>query len=213
MCTLLSMRSTDLANELTINAVRPRRAASATLVGAGVAFALYALLRPYADEASPDGVAAVASAAWVGSHLLAVAALILLPIALNAAGLGRAGLVTAVGSGLVLPYYGAETFGLQAVAAAVPGSGGMPPLADAIRFGVAQSVTFGVGLLLLAAGGVLVAVAVRRRGGGWSGLPFALGMVLFLPQFFGPPPVRIAHGLLVLAGCALLAGWTARRTA
>ncbi len=195
---------------MTVTATRPRLDAAAALAGAGVAFALYALLRPYADEATPEGVAAVASGAWVGSHLLAVAALIALPIGLFAAGLSRAALVTAIGSGLVLPYYGAETFGLHALAVDALGSGGMPPLTDAIRFGVAQSVTFVVGLLLLAGGGVLVALAVRRRGGGWSGLPFALGMVLFLPQFFGPPPVRIAHGLLVLAGCALLAREAAR---
>lgn len=84
--------------------VPPRRLdTAAALVVAGVAFALYALVRPYADEATPGWVA---SGTWVVAHLLAVAALILLPIGLHAAGVGRAGLVSAVGSGLVLPTTG-----------------------------------------------------------------------------------------------------------
>jgi hypothetical protein len=39
----------------------------------------------------------------------------------------------------------------------------------------------------------------------WTGLPFALAFALYLPQFFGPPALRIAHGVLVAAGCLLLA--------
>ncbi|WP_054847802.1 hypothetical protein [Methanoculleus chikugoensis] len=40
----------------------------------------------------------------------------------------------------------------------------------------------------------------------WSGIPLALGFALFLPQFFTPPPpARIAHGLLVMIGCWLVA--------
>jgi hypothetical protein len=33
-----------------------------------------------------------------------------------------------------------------------------------------------------------------------SGIPFALGMALFIPQFYAPAAVRIAHGVLVAAG-------------
>jgi hypothetical protein len=32
-----------------------------------------------------------------------------------------------------------------------------------------------------------------------------IGLVLYLPQFFLPPPVRVAHGLLLAAGCLWLA--------
>lgn len=37
-------------------------------------------------------------------------------------------------------------------------------------------------------------------------------MLLYLPQFFGPPPVRIAHGVLLAVGCLWLAGglWSRR---
>jgi hypothetical protein len=54
---------------------------------------------------------------------------------------------------------------------------------------------------------VLAAVAIWRSGAlaRASGILFAVGFVLFLPQFFTPPAVRIAHGVLVAAGCIWLA--------
>ena len=66
---------------------------------------------------------------------------------------------------------------------------------------------FVVGLLLLAIGAILVAIAVWRSGtlSRWSGIPFALGFVLYLPQFFGTQPIRVAHGLLVALGCLWVA--------
>jgi hypothetical protein len=43
-----------------------------------------------------------------------------------------------------------------------------------------------------------------------SGILFAAGFALFLPQFFSPAPVRIAHGVLLAAGSIILAAalWT-----
>ena len=38
-----------------------------------------------------------------------------------------------------------------------------------------------------------------------SGLAFAAGFVLFLPQFYATPTLRIAHGVLVAVGCVVLA--------
>lgn len=66
---------------------------------------------------------------------------------------------------------------------------------------------FAAGLAGLAAGAVLAAVAIRRSGvlPRWSGVPLAAGMVLFLPQFFGSPALRIAHGVLVAVGCIAVA--------
>jgi hypothetical protein len=34
---------------------------------------------------------------------------------------------------------------------------------------------------------------------------FAAAMVLYLPQFFADPAVRIAHGVLLAIGCVMLA--------
>ena len=66
---------------------------------------------------------------------------------------------------------------------------------------------FGAGLLLLAAAAILAAIAVWRSNvlPRASAILFATGMALFLPQFFGPAAVRIAHGILLAAGLIILA--------
>ena len=35
--------------------------------------------------------------------------------------------------------------------------------------------------------------------------PFALAFALYIPQFFGTQPIRVAHGLLVTIGCVWIA--------
>jgi hypothetical protein len=117
--------------------------------------------------------------------------------------------VTWIGVGLTLPYYGAETFGLYAVGQETVASGNAVmfiTLTTAIRFGPGMWF-FLAGLLGLAAGTVIFAFAIKRSGipCWWSGIPLAVGFVLFLPQFFFPQPVRVAHGFLVMAGCWLVA--------
>jgi hypothetical protein len=76
-----------------------------------------------------------------------------------------------------------------------------------VRYQPLAMTIFAVGLLLLAAGAVMAAIAVWQshvlpRA---SGILFATGMALFLPQFFSPAPVRIAHGILLAAGSIVLA--------
>ena len=44
----------------------------------------------------------------------------------------------------------------------------------------------------------------------WSGILFAVGFALFLPQFYAPAALRIAHGGLVAAGLIILATATWR---
>jgi hypothetical protein len=116
---------------------------------------------------------------------------------------------TGFGVGLTLLYYGAETFALHEIGrrALAPGAQPVGELVDQIRNGPAQLTVFGLGLLLVAAGGVLAAVAAWRSGRlrRWSGIPLAAGLVLYLPQFFAPPAARIAHGLLMAVGCLALA--------
>jgi hypothetical protein len=113
-----------------------------------------------------------------------------------------------LGVGLTLPYYGAEVFGLHAVGQHVleqNDPAALEPLAHAIRF--EAGIWFIVaGLLLLAAGSVLLAVAIWGSGrfSRWSGIPLAAGLLLYLPQFAVAQPLRIAHGLLMLGGCAWL---------
>jgi hypothetical protein len=48
----------------------------------------------------------------------------------------------------------------------------------------------------------------------YSGVLFGLGFALFIPQFYTPPAVRIAHGVLVAVGSTwvALAMWKAEVT-
>jgi hypothetical protein len=197
------------------------RSGALALAVAGVLFVLYPAVRPWQDESTVEGATkAMSSGAWVAAHLFAMVGFILLALGMlavwnavsrtRAERLGFAAVVTAwVGVGLTLPYYGAEDFGLNAIARKAT-EGQVPDLlglVDAVRFSPVPITTFGLGLLLLAAGAVLAAVAVWRSGAlpRPSGILFAAGFVLFLPQFFTPPAVRIAHGVLVAAGSIWLA--------
>jgi hypothetical protein len=191
------------------------------LAATGALFILYPAIRPWDDESTAAGaIAAMSSTAWVASHLFAMIGFILLPLgllALRRAVDGTPGerpaaaaLLTGwIGAGLILPYFGAEDFGLNALAREVAEGQRFDLLAvvETVRFGPVAITTFGIGLLTLAVGAVLAAVAVWRSGTltRYSGIPFALGYALFLPQFFTPAAVRIAHGVLVGIGSAWLA--------
>ena len=203
----------------TTSALRTRLPALA-LVVAGVFFVFYPAIRPFSDESSLQGAAAFASSAWVIAHSLAMVGFILLTLGLlgvygllretKAGGLGLTALVvTWIGVGFTLPYYGAETFGLHAAgqeAIKLHNADTLVALTNAIRFG--EGVWFfGVGLIALAVGPILFAVAIWKSGilARWSGILLAAGFALFIPQFFTPQPVRVAHGVLIMVGCVALA--------
>lgn len=103
--------------------------------------------------------------------------------------LGFAAAVTSwIGAGLTLPYYGAEDFALHAIgkAAAAGDDIDVVALTETFRFGPVAATTFAIGLLALGAGAVLAAVAIWRSGvlPRYSGIPYAAGFVLFIPQFY-----------------------------
>jgi hypothetical protein len=184
------------------------RLAPLSLAAAGVLFLLYPAIRPWTDETTVDGAhEAMASGAWVAAHAFAMLGFVLVPVALLALresiGLAPA-VVMSVGAGLTLPYYGAEDFGLHAAATK---GGDLLAVADATRYNPVAITMFGAGLGTLAVGAILVAVAIWRAGTlpRTSGIVFAAGFALFLPQFFAPAPVRIAHGVVMLAGLVWLA--------
>jgi hypothetical protein len=77
-----------------------------------------------------------------------------------------------------------ELVGIRAVAVTWVGAGLTLPYYGAEDFGLHGAAT---------------------QGDKYSGLAFAAGFVLFLPQFFTPAPVRIAHGVLMLIGLVWLA--------
>jgi hypothetical protein len=195
------------------------RLGALSLALAGILLFLYPALRPYSNEASLQGAEAFASPFWILAHMLAIGGFILLALSL----LGLYGvlrntpirrlmavalILTWIGVGFTLPYYGAEIFALHAIgqAAVSQHSVALLPLVNAVRYGPAIFV-FAVGLLLLAVGPILVAIAVWRSGvlSRWSGIVFALGFALYIPQFSASPPIRVAHGALVAIGCLWLA--------
>ncbi|RZT83809.1 hypothetical protein EV383_0627 [Pseudonocardia sediminis] len=181
------------------------------LAVAGVALAVYPALRPY-----PDSAAGWASPAWTAAHLLAVAGFVLLVAGTGAVWASvrdtraeRTGfaalVVTGGGVGLTLPYYGAEVFGLHVIGqwSLRRRDPGLLAMADDLHYALPAVLTFAAGLLGIGAGAVLTAVALARSGrfAFWAGVPLAVGLALYVPQFFGPPWLRIAHGLLVFLGC------------
>lgn len=183
----------------------------------------FPLLRPWGDKAgTPQAMAdAFASPAWTYSHLLGALGFALLTAAvvtwarsltarsddLTAQGEGspspRAARSAAwwLGGGtvLVLPYYGAETFALNAVATYALESSDYSVLVleSAIRQSVTAQSLFGAGLLSLTVGGVLLARAAWSGTGGlrWSSITVAVLIGAYLPQFLLPEPIRIMHGV------------------
>lgn len=195
------------------------RLGAISLAVAGILFLLYPAIRPFSDETTLQGAAAFASAAWLLSHMLAMVGFTLLAIgllgltvALQESAAGRlaywAAVVSILGIGLTLPYYGGEAFGLHAIGqeALNEHSAALVGLANVVRGGPELGM-FVAGLLLIGAGAILVAIAIWKSGvlPRWSGVPLALGFALFIPQFFGTQPLRVAHGLLITVGCLWLA--------
>jgi hypothetical protein len=200
------------------------RAGAAALAAAGVLFLAYPALRPWHDENTATGAtASMSSNAWVAAHFFAMLGFILMPLGLLAV---RAAIATTraeplaltaatlawIGSGLTLPYFGAEDFGLHAIAGPDGHRAGLLALIHAVRYQPLALTIFGAGLVLIAAAAIMAAIAVWRshllpRA---SALLFAAGFALFLPQFFSPAAVRIAYGILLAAGSVILAAalWT-----
>ncbi|MFE5294606.1 hypothetical protein ACFQ8T_20700 [Isoptericola sp. NPDC056618] len=203
-------------------------------VAAAVLLLLFPVLRPWPDESVPSVALAesFASDRWVLAHLCGIAGLDLLaPTFLGLRALLRgsgalgavapgaraatAAVVTAwAGAALSSLYFGAEIFGIRTIAQAALRTQDPALLADVdvLREQPAAMTLFGLGLALIAAAGVLAAVALWRGAlrPRWVGVPLAAGLLLSLPQFFGTPAVRVGHGVLVAAGLLLVA-WAVRR--
>lgn len=195
------------------------RLSALSLAISGILFVLYPAIRPFSDETSLNGAAAFASTEWLVGHMLGMVAFTLLPLGLF--GLHHSLKATAVksltyaavvlcllGTGLTLPFYGGEAYGLHALGleALRKQTTDLVSLAAVVRSGPGL-IMFLIGLLLLAIAAIIVAITIWRSGKyhKWSGIPLALGMALYIPQFFGTQPIRIAHGLLVALSCIWIA--------
>jgi hypothetical protein len=181
-----------------------------------VLFILYPAVRPWKNECTVDGARAAMSAdAWVAAHFFAMIGFVLLVLgfyALRPAVSGAALVVTWVGVGLTLPYYGAEDFGLHAAAGSTVD---LLKVVDATRYNPVSITMFGVGLVAIGVGCVLAAVSVWRSSAlpRFSAVLLAAAFVLFIPQFYAGAPIRVAHGILVAIGCGWLAVAAARARA
>jgi hypothetical protein len=197
----------------------PIRLGAMALAVAGILFVLYPAIRPFSSETGLEGATAFGSNAWLVAHMLAMIAFTLL--ALGLVGLYVSLRDTAVemlsfwtlvagvlGVGGTLPFYGGEAFGLHAIGieALRQHSGSLVSLSETVR-GQPQLTLFLIGLLLIGVSAVMAAIAVWKSGvlQKWSAVLFAVAFALYIPQFFGSQPIRIAHGLLVTVGCLWLA--------
>lgn len=151
-------------------------------LSAGLLMAVYLLVRPYPDD--------YASPWWIVSHVCGMGSFVALAVLADRVG-GRVRPAVALGVALLLPYYGAETFGLAA--GAEPDTFRMQPVAITMFF---------LGLLLVAVGGIMLAL---RRTAAW---PLGVMAALVLPQFWLPAPGRMAFGMAFLAAAV----WFAVRT-
>src|SRR5262245_24795663 len=185
-----------------------RFAAGVWLIGSGAALAAYPILRPYAGGGAPDGVAQLAAGAWPLAHLLGMFGFVALafglralagaqPAAWPARSARRTETVAWAAVALLLPYYGAEAFGLHAIGtyAAQHSDTAVLEVVDSFRYAAVPMTLFGIGLLLLALTGVLIARAAWSGGilARLGGVLVAVGTVTYLPQFFGTPQVRTVH--------------------
>jgi hypothetical protein len=204
------------------------RIGSVALAIVGALFLAYPAVRPWHDENTVSGATtSMGSQTWVAAHFFAMLGFILLPLGLLAVRAAVAAsrsertaliatVITWIGAGLVLPYYGAEDFALHAIAGPKGHGANLLDLAEAVRYQPLAVTIFGVGLVLLAIGAIVLAVAVWRSGvvAKAGGVLFAAGFALFLPQFYAPAAFRIAHGVLMAVGFIVLATvtWNSIRT-
>jgi hypothetical protein len=199
--------------------VGTRALTAIAFVAAGILFVAYPALRPFSSETGIEGAQAFASTNWILAHSLAMAAFILLGLGLlgvlqdlRGAGAERLagwGMVLSwIGIGMTLPYYGAEVFGLHAVGQAVVDRNNpdLMSIVNNIRWEVGIFWIL-AGLAALGIGVILFAIAIWRSGrlARWSGIVLAIAFALYIPQFAAGQPLRVAHGVLILVGAMLLA--------
>ncbi len=182
--------------------------AAAALGAAGIAFAVYPAVRGYGTETGMAGAALYARPAWLLAHLLGMAGFVLAATGLAAVD-ARAARWATWGAFGVLPYYGAEAFGLHALGVRVVETGhtDMTAAAHLFRYQPLALTLFTLGWVAFAAVGVRLLVLARRSSGSRRvGLLLAgAALVTYLPQFFLGPSGRITHGLALAAGLLVLA--------
>jgi hypothetical protein len=186
----------------------------------GVLFAAFPIVRPFYIDLvqNPDnGAQVISSPNWMISHLLLILALGLLPFgsltvfaalaSTDGRRLALIGMVLGIAGGsLFLPVGGVEAFALPAIARLyLQGQIGTLDAIAGARSGL-QATVLVPGLVFLALGGVFTAIAGWRSNGlpRWAVIPFAIGLVFFMPLL--PQAVRVIDGVLIGIGALGIAG-------
>lgn len=194
--------------------------AGVVLALAGAALVAYPALRGYAVEDGLPAAELYARPAWLWAHVLGMAGFVLVAWGLAAvdAFAHRAALVGAI---LLLPYYGAEAYGLHALGRRVIETGDVAMVArgdgaaDLFRYEPVAMTLFAFGWVALFVVAIRLAILAVRS---WRTAPLAafgmgltaLAYATYLPQFFTAGEVRIAHGGVAGVGLAVLALAVAR---
>lgn len=184
-------------------------------ISTGVLMAVYLLVRPYGDSGPPaEAAATFGSRRWVVAHVCGMLALagyawltvrltdlVQTPLGTFSRWAGLGGLV------LVLPYYGAETFGLYAIGRRAMGDDPDSfELVAQVQNNPIALAMFGLGLALLAAAGVSFALNWQRTSQAMpaAAWPLGIGVALLLPQFYLPPTGRMGFAVAYLLASAIL---------
>jgi hypothetical protein len=124
----------------------------------------------------------------------------------------RAMVLSLAGIALILPMLGVETYVLPILGQlSLAGQSGIAPAIDLIYRGPALG-AFLIGLLLLAVGAIMFAVAIWHSAvlPRWAGVLFAMGLALWFPPF--PRVIRIIDGFVIGLGGIWLAGSLRHKT-
>lgn len=204
------------------------RGAALTLGLSSLALALFPQFRPFfffdpthPMETMEAAAAAVASGPWRFAHYLALTGFVLLLGVLPAlharlavAGVEarsrRATLLCTLGVALILPTLGIELYAMPAIGRIfLAGNVSIAPAVSLMYIGGALLIML-LGLLLLAIGGIVLAIAIARSRAlpRWAGIVYAIGLAAWCPLF--PPILRVVDGLLIGIGGIALA-WALRR--
>ena len=195
-------------------------------------FAAFPLVRPFFPRPGGNSITpaelTVASQtfimpSWVVSHFMAMAALVLLVFGMltlhayltDSKGERRAfaGMIFGLaGIALILPTVGVETYAWPVLGRAyLDGKAELATIVGGL-YGGPNTLVMVLGLLLLAIGAILLAIAIWSSGilPKWAGIALAVGLVFWFPLF--PQIIRIVDGLLIAIGGLWLAWAIASKT-
>ncbi|QDP95142.1 hypothetical protein FOE78_03725 [Microlunatus elymi] len=201
--------TTDRPDPTTSTDAAGSRFRALPLAVAAIAFGAYPILRGSGSEIGWTGAALYARGEWLLAHCLGMLGFVFLAWGLSSIDRWASRFAWA-GAVLVLPYYGAEAFGLHALGqvALDHHDAAMIATADTFRYNPVAMTVFAAGLLALAACGLRMILLVRGSGSVLSRAGLALAglcLIGYLPQFFAPIEARIIHGLLLGVGLLILA--------